>query len=497
MTQSQRTLRWHRICLPSGVPTVMLTMTLNVMFTAHATPDANLSFAPQTGFESLSFNGNHDTAVVAGRDDTGAPRLALIHAEGSDIVVTERRLPDDAVAVDVGKADADTEALFVLCANRVLRLDAPTAELAEVAAVTSLYRGRSYAPLTSTLDFAQDIDNDDVAELLVQDFDVVTVLDGATYQQVIVLDLPVVRRSFERAQNFRPVRTASIPQALISVRGDELLRYSLDTNSRDNTPVRPQRTTLGLGLSSERDIERFYNGDDELDQRDVTLREPELLTDINGDGVPDLVTLETVSDGVFDKNTTYRLYLARSPFGFSKTPDTVISDEGYQFGLRTVELDDDRTALVAPGVRIGLGTIIGALFSRSVTLKIPIFAADDDGQFSDTPSAEVRAKVRFDFGSGQVELPTVEFGDLDGDGQRDLILKTGRDQLSWRRNLGQGAFASRGDVLDIEAPKDGSNVIAADFDGDGLDEILVRYGLQDGAERKRQVRLLDTVAIEP
>ncbi|MEN7344364.1 MAG: VCBS repeat-containing protein, partial [Pseudomonadota bacterium] len=342
------------------------------------------------------------------------------------------------------------------------------------------------------LNFAEDIDNDSVAELLIQDFDVLSVLDENRFTKLTTLALPTLRRSFERAQNFRPVRTAAIPNELISVRGDQLLRYPIAPGTGDGDIRSPAISALDLGLSSERDIERFYNGDPELDQRDVTLREPELLVDINGDALPDLVTLETISSGVFDKETTYRLYLARAPYGFDPTPDTTFSGEGYQFGLRSVALNDTQTALVAPGVKIGVRAIIGALFSRSVTLNIAIYAPDSDGRFAQEPSTEVRAKVKFDFGSGQVELPTIAFGDLDGDGQQDLILKRGRDQLGWRRNLGAGAFSGKGKALEILAPKDGSYVTAADFDGDGRDEILVRYGLQDGQALKRLVRLLDT-----
>ncbi|MEM6513512.1 MAG: VCBS repeat-containing protein [Pseudomonadota bacterium] len=451
----------------------------------------DLTFAPQTGFVILNFDAERETVALAGRDDDGQPRLALITSIGTDLSVTELAMPSDAVAIDSGANGNERNALFVLCATRVLKLDAVDAELVEVAEVASLYRGLSYAPLTSALDFAVDIDDDQVAELVVQDFDVLTTLDGDDFADRQVLAFPTLRRSFERAQNFRPARTAFIPGAVVSVRGDELLQYGIASDRLDDETVTASISKLGLGLSSERDIERFYNGDPELDQSNVLLREPELLVDFTGDGLPDLVTLETVSSGVFDKDTTYRLYIAKSPYGFSTEPDTTFSGQGYQFGLSSVALDEQRTALVAPGVRIGLRTIIGALFSRSVNIDIAIYASDSNGQFAEMPTADVSAKLKFDFGSGQVESPTVTFGDLDGDGQQDLILKRGRDKLGWRRNLGEGNFAGRDANLDITAPKDGSGVIAADLDGDGQDEILVRYGLQDGVDIKRRVRLLD------
>lgn len=496
--ETHRTVQGHWMTTKIGLQiyrrrmlSVIALMAAALASQAHADDFKDLTFAPQTSFVILNFDAGRETVAVAGRDDDGQPRLALIASIGTDLAVTEMALPSDAVAIDRGANGDDRDALFVLCGTRVLKLDAIDAELVEIAEVTSLYRGLSYAPLTATLDFAVDIDDDQVAELVVQDFDVLTTLDGEDFADRQVLAFPTLRRSFERAQNFRPARATFIPGAVVSVRGDELLQYSFAADRLDDETVAANVSTLGLGLSSERDIERFYNGDPELDQSNVLLREPELLVDVSGDGLPDLVTLETVSSGVFDKDTTYRLYIAKSPYGFSSEPDTIFSGQGYQFGLRSVALDEQRTALVAPGVRIGLRTIIGALFSRSVNIDIAIYASDSNGRFTEVPTADVSAKLKFDFGSGQVESPTVTFGDLDGDGQQDLILKRGRDRLGWRRNLGEGNFAGRDENLDITAPKDGNGVIAADLDGDGQDEILVRYGLQDGVDIKRQVRLLD------
>lgn len=475
--------RWRRLvaALPlAGLPAA-----------GAAAEPVTLTFLPQTSFVDVAFAGTGRGAIaLAGRDDDGRPRLAILTIEDGEARIAERALPDDAVAIDAGPGPDGGDALYVLAADRVLRIVEPHAPLAPVAQADSLYRGRSFAPVTASVDIARDIDGDGDPELVMQGFDLLTVFDGEAFENRYELALPAIRRSFERAQNYRPLRVA--PQvaggiaALVAVRGDDLLRFPL----REPGAVAPDVLPLSFGLSSERDIERFYNGDAELDQRDVTLREPELLVDLNDDGLPDLVTLETRSEGVFEKQTTYRVHLAREGADYDTAPDTEISSKGYQFYLTTEQLEPGRMALVTPGVRIGLRAIIGALFSRSVTLDIAIHAADDSGVIPGKPSEEVRAKVRFDFGSGQVEFPTVAFGDLDGDGRRDLILKRGRDRLGWRRNLGNGRFDRDDEPLDLPAPKNGANVHAADLDGDGIDEVIVRYDLQDGEAFRRQLRVI-------
>ncbi len=456
-----------------------------------AAEPVTLPFLPQTGFIDVRFaDAGRDTLALAGRDDDGRPRLALLTFEDGAARVTERALPNDAVAIDAGPGANGGDALYVLAADRVLRIAAPDAPLEPVARADSLYRGRSFAPVTASVDLARDLDGDGDPELVLQGFDQLTVLDGDNFERRFELALPAIRRSFERAQNYRPVRVApSVVDgvtALVAVRGDDLLRFPL----REHGTVEPDVVPLSFGLSSERDIERFYNGDAELDQRDVTLREPELLVDLNGDDLPDLVTLETRSEGVFDKQTTYRVHLARGDGGYDAEPDSEISSKGYQFYLSTEQLEPGRVALVTPGVRIGVRASIGALFSRSVTLDIAIHAADDAGVIPTKPSEEVRAKVRFDFGSGQVEFPTEAFGDLDGDGRRDLILKRGRDRLGWRRNLGGGRFDRDDERLELPAPKNGATVYAADLDGDGTDEVIVRYDMQDGEDFRRQLRVV-------
>ena len=128
---------------------------------AHAS-DVTLSFAPQTGFEDVAFTGDtHESVAIAGRDDAGAPMLALLSLDNGSVTALERPLPEDAVGIDAGAAGPDHQALYILCASRVLRLDRANGDFVEVAAAPSVYRGRSYAPMTSAVDVARDTNGDD------------------------------------------------------------------------------------------------------------------------------------------------------------------------------------------------------------------------------------------------------------------------------------------------------------------------------------------------
>jgi hypothetical protein len=462
---------------------------------ASAAGDARLSFAAQTGFVAARFPGDPgQTVALAGRRDDGQPMLALLRLRDGELVQREIRLPANAVAIDSAVIADAADALFVLCTDRVLRLSSFDAKLITVAETSSLYRGRSFAELSAAVDFAKDVTGDGRPELLIQDFDVLHVHAGENYERRSELRLPSIRRSYERAVTYRPPRFAPLlgrdGTRLISIRGNAVLGFAGDAAGFDGTP---KISPLALDLSEEHEIEAFYNGYDSIDQSQFELREPELLRDINGDGLPDLITLQTVSSGVFDKTSVYRVHLATQASGeiaYLQEPDTTLSSRDYQFGIRAESLGENRLAIVSPGVKIGLRAVIGALFSRSVTLQIAIYTIGDDGVFAETAATVVKTKIRFDFGSGQVESPTIEFGDFDADGRNDLLLKVGRDRLAWRRNEGGGRFEREDRILDIAAPVDGTAVHAVDMDGDRRSEVIVRYGRGDGDALNGIVRVL-------
>lgn len=460
--------------------------------------DVTPGFLVQTAFIDATFPGDAGASVaVGGRDADGRPVLALLQLKDGRLQLREVALPADAVAIDSGPIAGGADAVFILCSDRVLRLDGFSATPAPVADTESLYRGRSFAELSATIDFARDVTGDGVAELLIQDFDGMHVHGGERYALRSTLQLPSIRRGYDRVVTYRPVRIAAAAgptgPELVSIRGNELAVFA---TGGPGFGAMPDIAPIELGLSEEREIEAYYNGYDNIDQSQFELREPELLHDINADSLPDLITLQTVSRGVFDKESIYRIHLARRESGrltFAPEPDAILSGRGYQFGIQAETLGEDRLALVSPSVRIGLRAIIGALFSRSVTLQIAIHTPDAMGDYVEEPSTVVKSKVRFDFGSGQVEFPTIEFGDLDGDGHSDLVLKTGGDELVWRRNRGDGQFDRDDRELDLVAPADGTAVHTVDMDGDGRAEVIVRYGSGDDDALNGLIRVLPSV----
>ncbi|MEO1573366.1 MAG: VCBS repeat-containing protein [Pseudomonadota bacterium] len=418
-------------------------------------------------------NGPHAVAF-AGRDANGRPQLGLVRIADDGPAIRRIDLPEDAVAIDVGAAGASRRVLFVLTTEAVLRLDWFDGPLQVAARTTSVYRGRSLGSIGAELDFARDMNGDGVAELVIPDFDVLRVFEDS---QVTELSLSMLRRGYGLDATYEPADLKLAPgvgtHRLHAIAGNTLLTFAQGQRQA-------VETELPLGLSDELLLQKFYNGDDDIDQADLTLREVSEFADVNGDRVPDIATLETVSTGVFDKSTVYRVHVgavANGALRFDEAADLTLSSDGYQVGTEVTRLGDGRRVLVSSSIKVGIGAVIGALFSRAVTLRTELLSLDAGD--ADREPTRIKSRIRFDFDSGRAALPTIKFGDLDGDGVSDLLLKTRAQTFSWRAGDAQGRFDSKERDVEFAAPADGDNVVLADLNGDGRDEIVVYYGVAD------------------
>ncbi|MEM6639990.1 MAG: VCBS repeat-containing protein [Pseudomonadota bacterium] len=469
---ARRFRRLHRArCEAALLTCVALTAT------SHAANVQTPGFQPQTGLIALEHPNYGSVVALAGRQADATPRLGLIHYEEGGVRFREWSLPDGTAAVDVGPDSSGGDALFVLTDNAVHRVYARGTGLEHWHDTKSVFRGRSFAELTRRIDFVRSLADLRVPFLTVPDFDVVHIVRANVTQTV---PWPAYRRSYDANVSYQPLTlaTAALPGGtrVYMVRGDTLHSFDLDDAITN-------QARLPLGLSSELERESIYNSYEDIDQQDSVLREVDQFTDINGDGLPDILTLETISAGVFDKTTTYQIYhgtLADGELTFPAVPETRLANRGFQFGARLLPLDDGRHILVTASVRVGVGTLISALFSRSVTMQVRIYPPDLAGNIPSEPATTIKSKIEFDFGSGETDFPTIAFGDLDGDGVQDLVLKGRKRGLAWRRGLEDNQFASRPTSLDIVGPADGTQLVLTDLDNDGRDDIVLAYGRADG-----------------
>ncbi|MEI6860304.1 MAG: VCBS repeat-containing protein [Shewanella sp.] len=221
-----------------------------------------------------------------------------------------------------------------------------------------------------------------------------------------------------------------------------------------------------------------------LDQSALVYRKVEELKDINDDGLADMVVRYTKSSGVLDRLNDYEIYLGENIKGqltFPKRPNSVIRADGTLTDFEFIDIDgDNQDEVLVTGFDIGLTQIIGALISGSIDQDVYLFKMDENGLFSDVANFTEVVELSFSLTSGQSGSPVVKLMDINGDGLQDLLLSDGDDTLQvFLGTHNERLFAHRSDTIEVKLPQDGHMVFSEDLNGDGKEDLLIKYGQQD------------------
>jgi hypothetical protein len=229
------------------------------------------------------------------------------------------------------------------------------------------------------------------------------------------------------------------------------------------------------------------------------------LADLDADGVPDVVEGEGT-------NQDLRVAFFRTPpppadggaeGGSLKPPLASLHLTGFPIEPRTVDLDGDgRPDFLVTTIEIDQKNILRAVTSGKVTARTRAFlnrlAHPGDALFAEEPDAtiwsDVVVRIRFGYAGNfdvRRSFTLVVDGDYDGDGRKDLLIRTGPDEMRLRPGTPKGVWDSEGRTVRIP-PMDPSPDIdgwAADLDGDGKDEMILLYRKPPGgADRLFVVR---------
>lgn len=276
--------------------------------------------------------------------------------------------------------------------------------------------------------------------------------------------------------------------------GEGELEVYKQTQTKDFDPVAEyisvRQPISGIDWWNKRDA---YG--EQLDQSELVYRKVEQLKDLNADGVTDMVIRYTKSSGVFDRVNDYEIYLGESQKGtlvFPKTASSVIKAEGTLTGLEFIDIDsDERDEVMVAGFDIGVSQIIGALLSGSIDQDVHLFKMDSSGRFSDDSNVTKEVELSFSFSSGQAGTPVVKLADLNGDGLKDLLLSEDESTLKiYLGQTGKRLFGSAPEKHRLKLPVDGKMLISDDLNGDGREDLLIKYGRQDDKKLSRQFIVL-------
>lgn len=447
------------------------------------------------------FAGSPGAILLTGRSDEGDKYLALytVHDNGSVDAEPAAKVAqaEDVLFFDTGRIGAERR-LLLLTSSGISELT-PTG-VSELIKVQSIYKTRSSAAL-AMLDFLTDVNGDGLDDIVLPDFEGLRVglQSSAGFNGFELLELPPLLTVTNAEARYRADRLYSYDfnrdgwMDLAVIRNNSF--WIFDATGERSFSSTPRILPIEIGLADDNVIRRAEENPVDLDQSDFSLTRIADVTDLNGDGLPDIVTFTAISKGLFDKRTEYHVHLAAAGGGgihYSATPDADIPSDGVQVDLAAVDVNGDGTQdLVTTSFQLGFRELIGALLKRSVTLDVALYRLGTSPIYSAEPDFRADAKLRFSLSTGFISNPAVRFADFDGDGLTDLMLQEGSDELLIRRGSNSGReFASRAVAWSTRLPRDGTLIEIIDANGDDRQDVLVGYGRADGEDLADRVRVL-------
>jgi len=404
------------------------------------------------------------------------------------------------IAYDVGRIGR-TDSLFFIEPGRIMRLDVTSGELSEFIRARSIY-GQHRSGQITPIDFIRDVNDDERDDLVLPDTSGYRVrlqrADGTLGDEVVLQDSSSMSVSsgivsFESRPLVGGNMTADELPDLAVWRGDTLRIY--EQKDDDRFDGEPRAVVLNLGLQSEAELRSRETGFGAVNQEGLVETRIWRIDDLNGDGLPDILTESLLNNGVFDKENDFRLHLGRrdgDTINYFPAEDALLASSGLQYGLIATDIDGDgRKDLLVRKVRMSFARVIRALLSGNVSLQLHFYRMTDEDTFAEEANYVTRTNVRFSVSSGQVDIPAIQVADFDADGLQDLMMQIDTDELSFQ--LGERSkelFAEDAFERDVALPRNGDLVSVEDLNDDGRADLVIRYNESDEAGYSKTVRLL-------
>lgn len=204
------------------------------------------------------------------------------------------------------------------------------------------------------------------------------------------------------------------------------------------------------------------------------------VTDVDGDGVADLLLRKQVSHGITSAQATSYLFLGRRGGGWGKQADQIIKSDGVGFAeADLVDLTGDgRPDLLVPSVTMGVWAIIRVLTTKTLKVNLRLFPFGKDRRFAETPIdvRELKLKVPL---SGNADLQAVEVGgDYNGDRRADLAFGLSDQQLAIFTGVGGGVMTK--EPVETVAANGCGQTEPVDLDAQGKSDLVIHYASTPG-----------------
>ncbi len=457
------------------------------------------------GVAKIAENGDRSVRIFAFEGGAWRPRL-------------EATLRDDASFVDVARVGA-RDRLLVYGSERLTWFDPEAKVERPLVSVLSSFEPPREGEIPH-VDVTRDVNADGRDDLVVPGADGFLVLvqrEGGAFAEPVKIGLPpdLSRISGADGYLYDPWSQSRIHEADIDRNGlVDLVYWNGDhfavhrQNDRGLFAATARRLTTEVSFDSDRLST--------LEKGDMTGRVLDLVDDIDGDGVADLVVLSWQGSKISRKRSTYEVHLGSpAPAGatvFSKDADLSFHSDGrIQLGMDRRDFDGDgRPDLAITTIHVrhlerSLWKIIKGFMGDDVGMELE-FHENRDGVFHERPDA-TRGLALDGTPShrepGWVPLELVlrggkherrrtqrrwprafnslmRIGDVTGDGRADLITEQDHRGLDVHPGVpGDELFAREPRRVKVPVPNDEEFSRLVDLNGDGKLDVLMHHPFEE------------------
>ena len=410
--------------------------------------------------------------------------------------ITKGGLVDKAEIIEIPKnaqffnqaklAKQTNEVIVYLTSDAVMSYNIQDKTFSKLITIDTLYKYQSIFEVNFG-EFVQDFNQDGLSDFITYSLDTTHVylqnLDGSFTHQSLAIS-PRIEKSGSgisfTPQNFYHADFNHDDKKDIAFQVDDQMLVFVqkeDKTFADKTMV----ITLNASLENKNSAIKKQQGEK---SPNVNL---ETIEDINGDGLVDIVTKESVREGIMSRTNVLMVrygFLENDVINYKKEPDGKATFDGEGM-IKFKDVDGDGLKdYYTLSVEMGIGTMMSVM-SGAIDMDLRFYKLGEDGKYIKKPAYE--NEVEMPIGSSSDGVALTDVSDFNGDGINDLILKTDDDEFTiYSGAKGKRLFGKRGADYEISLPKSVRTEIK-DFNNDGKADILFLYGKHYDEDEEKEV----------